>query len=177
MVCFLDREEVCGWVDRDYRCISGSLDSDGFASPSVANHVVDLVLACPGSFSSGHVITLNQDTKSMIFGRKASIGLQLLANSEVQLPSGSIVRRDDESILGRFDVALGDGADAVFCVGNFLHTALLLECVERCGDLACRQQFDGRFQSGSFRRTIASSLAVRIPASCSCSKGRPASTP
>ena len=32
-------------------------------------------------------------------------------------------------------------------VGNFLHTALLLECVERSGDLARRQQFDGRFQS------------------------------
>ena len=67
-------------------------------------------------------------------------GLQLLANSEVQLASGSIVRRDDESILGRFDVAPGDGADAVFCVGNFLHTALLLECVERSGDLARLQQ-------------------------------------
>ena len=39
-------------------------------------------------------------------------------------------------------------ADALFCVGNFLHTALLLECVERSGDLARRQQFDGRFQSG-----------------------------
>ena len=33
------------------------------------------------------------------------------------------------------------------CVGNFLHTTLLLECVERSGDLARRQQFDGRFQS------------------------------
>ena len=48
---------------------------------------------------------------------------------------------------GRFDVALGDGADALFRVGNFLHTALLLECVERGGNLACGQQFDGRFQS------------------------------
>src|SRR5208337_156279 len=85
--------------------------------------------------------------KSMIFRRKASIGLQLLANSDVQLAAGSIVRRDDESIFGRFDVALGDGADAVFCVGNFLHTALLLECTERSGDLSRRQQFDGRFQS------------------------------
>ena len=32
-------------------------------------------------------------------------------------------------------------------VGNFLHTALLLECVERSGDLARGQQFDGGFQS------------------------------
>ena len=83
----------------------------------------------------------------MIFRRKASIGLQLLANSDVQLAAGSIVRGDDESFLGRFDIALGDSADAFFCVGDFLHTALLLECVERGGHLARGQQFDGRFQS------------------------------
>ena len=47
VVRFLDREQVCGWIDRDDRCIGGSLDSDGFAAPSVANHVVDLVVACP----------------------------------------------------------------------------------------------------------------------------------
>src|ERR1700692_1905820 len=113
----------------------------------------------------------------MIFRGKDSSALQLLTNSEVQLAAGSIVGGDDERVLWGFDVVPGDGADAVFCVGNFLHTALLLECVERSGDLACRQQFDGRFQSGSFCRTIAASRAGRIPASCSCSKGRPASTP
>ena len=32
-------------------------------------------------------------------------------------------------------------------VGNFLHPALLLECVERSGDLARRQHFHGGFQS------------------------------
>jgi len=63
----------------------------------------------------------------MIFRRKASIGLQLLTNSDVQFAAGSVVRGDDESVLGRFDVALGDSAYAFFCVGNFLHTALLLE--------------------------------------------------
>ena len=83
----------------------------------------------------------------MIFGGHGSIRLQLLANSDVQVAAGSIVRGDDESVFGRFDVALGDGADALFCVGNFLHTALLLECVERGGNLARGQQFDGRFQS------------------------------
>ena len=52
--------------------------------------------------------------------------------------------------------------------------ALLLECVERRGDLARRQQFDGRFQSRVLLAHDLISLAVRIPASCSCSKGRPA---
>ena len=51
---------------------------------------------------------------------------------------------------GRFDVALGDGADTLFRVGNFLHTTLLLECVEGRGDLAGGQQFDGCFQSRVF---------------------------
>jgi hypothetical protein len=53
----------------------------------------------------------------MIFRRKASIGLQLLANSDIQLVAGSIVRGDDESVLGQFDVAFGDSADALLCVG------------------------------------------------------------
>ena len=35
-------------------------------------------------------------------------------------------------------------------VGNFPHPALLLECVERSGDLARRQQFDGGFQRRVF---------------------------
>ena len=91
-VRFLDRELVCGWVDRDDRCVGGSFDSDGFAATCVANYVVDLVVACPGSFGSGHVLTLNQDTESMIFRGNGSRGLQLLANSDVQFAAGSIVR-------------------------------------------------------------------------------------
>src|ERR1700681_2205283 len=83
----------------------------------------------------------------MIFRGKGSIGLQLLANSDVQLAPGSIVRRDDESVLWGFDVTLCDAADALFCIGNFLHATLLLECVERSGDLARRQKFDDRSQS------------------------------
>src|ERR1700693_1296463 len=83
----------------------------------------------------------------MIFGGNGSNGLQLLANSDVQLAARSIVRCDDESALGRFEVALCDGADALFGVGNFLHTALLLQSVERSGDLTVRQQLDGRFKS------------------------------
>ena len=83
----------------------------------------------------------------MIFRRKASIGLHLLANSDIQLAAGSIVRGDDESVLGRFDVAFGDSADALLCVGNFLQPALLLERIERGKNLACSQQFDGRLQS------------------------------
>jgi hypothetical protein len=59
LVRFLDRELVCGWVDRDDRCVGGSFDSDGFAAACVANYVVDLVVARPGSFGSGHVLTLN----------------------------------------------------------------------------------------------------------------------
>ena len=44
---FLDRELVCCWVDGDDRCIGGWLDCEGFAATGVANHVVDLVVACP----------------------------------------------------------------------------------------------------------------------------------
>src|SRR5208337_38041 len=52
-VRFFDSELVCGWADRDDRCISGSLDSDAFAATCVANYIVDLVVACPSSFGSG----------------------------------------------------------------------------------------------------------------------------
>src|ERR1019366_3858338 len=83
----------------------------------------------------------------MILRLKGSGGFQPLTNSDVQLAAGSIVRRDDESGLWRFDVSLGDSADTLFPVGNFLHPALLLECVERSGDLARRQHFHGGFSS------------------------------
>jgi len=46
-VPFLDRELVCGRVDRDYQCIGASSDSDGFAATCVANYVVDFVVAGP----------------------------------------------------------------------------------------------------------------------------------
>src|ERR1700722_416635 len=88
----LDREFVCGWVDRDNRCVGGSFDSDGFAAACIANYVVDPIVPGPGSFGSGHVLTLNEDAKRMVFRRKTSIGLQLLANSDVVLAAGSIVR-------------------------------------------------------------------------------------
>ena len=69
----------------------------------------------PGAFGTGHVLALNQDTESVVFRGKGSIGLQLLANGDVQLAAGGVVRRNDESVLGRFDVALGNCADAFFC--------------------------------------------------------------
>ena len=47
LVRFLDRELVCGWVDRDDRCVGGSSDSDAFAATCVANYVVDLIVAGP----------------------------------------------------------------------------------------------------------------------------------
>jgi hypothetical protein len=34
-----------------------------------------------------------------------------------------------------------------FSIGNFPHTALLLECIERCGDLTRRKQLDSQFSS------------------------------
>ena len=61
----------------------------------------------------------------MIFRRKGADGLQLLAHGDVQFAAGSIVGRDDESVLGRLDIAPGDGADALFFIGNFLYAALL----------------------------------------------------
>src|ERR1700722_20755419 len=83
----------------------------------------------------------------MIFGVKTSSRFQLLADSHIQLAAGSIVRGDDESVPGGFDVTLGDRTNALFCIGNFLHTALLLEYVERGRDLACCQHLDDRFQN------------------------------
>src|SRR5208282_3493677 len=75
VVRFLDREQVCGWVDRDDGCVGSGFDSHGFAATCVANYVVDLVVVRPGSFGSGHVLTLNEDAKRMVFRRKDSIGL------------------------------------------------------------------------------------------------------
>ena len=83
---------VRSWVDCDDRGIGGSLNSDGFAASCVANYVVDLVVACPRSFCSGHVLTLNQDTEGMIFCGEGASGLQLLPNSDVQLAARGIVR-------------------------------------------------------------------------------------
>ncbi len=77
-VRLLDRQLVCARIDRYDRRVGGSFDSDGLAATRVANYVVDLVVACPGSFGSRHVLTLNQNTETMIFRRKASSGLQLL---------------------------------------------------------------------------------------------------
>ena len=86
----------------------------------------------------------------MIFRGKSPGGLQLLANGCIQFATGSVVGRDDQSVLGRLDIAFGDGADALFAVGDFPHAALLTECVERGGDLARRQHFDGGFQRRVF---------------------------
>src|SRR5580700_7655919 len=61
-----DREFVCGWVDRDNRCVGGSAYSDRFAATRVANYVGDLVVTCPGAFGTSHVLPLNKDTEVMI---------------------------------------------------------------------------------------------------------------
>ena len=130
--------------------VGSGFDSDGLAAARIAHHIVDFVVAGPGAFGAGHVLALNEDTEGVVFRRKGAIGLQLLANGDVQFAAGSIVGRDDQSVFGRLDVAFGDGADALFAVGNFLHAALLLERVERGGDLARCQHFDGGFQRRVF---------------------------
>src|ERR1700685_1425638 len=47
LVRFLDCEQVFGCVDRDHECIGRGFYSNRFATPRVANYVVDLVVACP----------------------------------------------------------------------------------------------------------------------------------
>ena len=47
LVRFLDREQVCRWVDGDDRCIGGGFNSNGLAAACVAYYVVDVVVACP----------------------------------------------------------------------------------------------------------------------------------
>ena len=89
---FLNGEQVCNWVDCDDRGISSSPNSDGFAAPCVANYVADRIVACPRSFCSRHVLTLNQDTESMILGGEGPSGLQLLAHRDVQLAARGIIR-------------------------------------------------------------------------------------
>ena len=49
LVRFLNRELVYGWVDCDNRRVGSGPDSDRFAATRVANHVVDLVVTCPGA--------------------------------------------------------------------------------------------------------------------------------
>ena len=90
-VRFLDSELVCRWVDCEDGCVGASFDSDGFAATRVAHYVVDLVVARPRSFGSGHILTLNEDTESVIFRGNGSDGFQFLANRDVQLAAGSIV--------------------------------------------------------------------------------------
>ena len=147
MVRLLDREQVCGRVDCNHRRIRSSPDSNSFAATCIANNVVNLIVVCPGAFRPGHVLSLNQDTERMIFRGKGSDQLQVLTNGDIQLAAGRVVRRNDQSVLGRFNVSLGNCADAVFCVGNFLDASLLLECFYCSGHLARGEQFDRRFQS------------------------------
>ena len=47
LVRFLDCKQVCGWINRDDRCVGGGSDADGFAATCVTNYIVDLVVACP----------------------------------------------------------------------------------------------------------------------------------
>jgi len=62
-------------------------------------------------------------------------------------------------------------------VGDFGNALLLLEKLNTCRYLVAREVLDGAEKFRVFWRTIWSSWDVRIPASCICSKGFPASTP
>jgi hypothetical protein len=63
----------------------------GLAAARVANYIVDLVVAGPGAFGAGHVLALNEHTEGVVLRRKGSIGLQFLANGDVQLAAGGVV--------------------------------------------------------------------------------------
>lgn len=47
VIRFLNREQVCRWVDGDYRSICGGFNSNGLAAARIAHYVVYLVVACP----------------------------------------------------------------------------------------------------------------------------------
>ena len=105
VVRFLNREQVRGRVDCYHRRIRASPDSSGFAATCVPNYIVDVIVVRPRAFGPSHVLSLNQDTESMVFRGKRSNELQLLANDDIQLATGGVVRRNDQGVLGRFNVS------------------------------------------------------------------------
>ena len=83
-VGFLDREMVLRWVDCCDGCVATRLDPNGFAAAGIAHDVSDFVVTRPCAFGAGHVLALSENPDGMVLRRKCSIGLQLLANGDVQ---------------------------------------------------------------------------------------------
>src|SRR5258705_6563293 len=99
--------DTCRRAQRSFSVMSPKVMKCGV--PNLSGSRVDVIDLTNGAT----VATLNQNTESVIFRGNGSDGFQFLANRDVQRAAGSIVGGNDESVLGRFDVALSDDANAL----------------------------------------------------------------
>ena len=108
-------------------------------------------MAGPGSFGAGHVLALNEDAEAVILRRNGAVGLQFLAHGDVQFAAGSVVGRDDQCVLGRFHVAPGDGADALFSRSGISFTRPCCWSASSAAETWPRgEQFDGGLERRVF---------------------------
>ncbi len=113
----------------------------------------------------------------MVSGMHDAKCLQLHAHGLIDLTARGIVGRNDDGVLGPSCIIFAIAS--MRCWGSAISVmrpcccSIVMPCtislLERCST--------ARSSSGSFWRTIWSSMAVCIPACCNCSKGFPASTP
>jgi len=90
-------------------------------------HITYFVPSRPRSIRASHVGTGREDLDGTILLLQRTHRLQFLPYRLVQRSLGSVVCRNDDRVLRLYRVGLRDGGDALFGVGDFGHSTLLLQ--------------------------------------------------
>jgi hypothetical protein len=70
---FLDRKRIGERVYADYCPVLSCLDVSALATTRITDNVVDLIATGPGTFGSGHFLTLDQDSQGVVLGPDGAV--------------------------------------------------------------------------------------------------------
>src|SRR6516225_9412218 len=103
------------------------INAQHYTASCIAHHIADLILACPLSISSGHLLPRLEDAQFVLLETNLATLLHFTMYQSIQFAARFIVRRDNECTFRLAGVITSDFYKPLGPVGKLMHTTVLVE--------------------------------------------------
>jgi hypothetical protein len=134
-----DGEEVFGSIDVYDGRIFTLFDSYPATASGVPNHIPRIVSVCPLPVRPRQFVPVYEDREGVVLAPNSALSLEAFVNVAVDCKATLVVRRDNQTGIGIFEILPCDRLEALLGVGDLMNALLLDQSLDRVIGISSRK--------------------------------------
>ena len=134
-----DGEEVFRFIDVNDGRIFTLFDSYPAAAPRVTNHIPRIVSVCPLPVRPRQFVAVNEDREGVVLAPNSALCLEAFVDMAVDCKAALVVRRDNQTGIGIFEILPGHGLEALVRVRDLVNALLFDQTFNRIIGISSRK--------------------------------------